>query len=808
MQAKLGFKQKLLLFIAFLLLCVLSWQNSGALRFQQIGPAPIFSYQLSMEFKPNDKDLFVATYLPIDNPRQRVIEEAVSADNMTLQREVSEQGDAARWDGDKFSKRISYQALLKNSSVKYQIDDQILIGAIDPELFQSTLSETEAIAVNHPEIIQAWESIKPASDKFVLPVVQAIFDYTQQLETLPFKGFTSSLTALRLGAASCNGKSRLFASLARLNGIPTRLVGGVIMNTGKKKTSHQWVEVYVLGRWVPFDPTNGYFAEIPAHYLELYRGDLSLFRHSPNIQFDYQFNTKDKFVSPTYHPELNDNTSQGFNLATELKSFKLPDNVITSFLLFPFCALVITFMRNVVGLQTFGVFVPLLLAVACTYTGIYIGLTGIGLIVVLAFVSLKLMEKARVLKIPRLSATISVITIAMLGWIFTSDIHREVNLAVVALLPVVIISFLAEKLLQLSSEGDWLGVVTKTLGTLVVVVLCYASIQSIYLQGLFAVFPEAFLLVLGLQVLIGRWNGIRLSEQFRFKSLLAKGDSVIGINERNREAVYRLNSPELLLLASDKLKTKAVLSQHNIPAPRTLASCSQVSQVQSLTEVFDSQNQFVIKPNMGSQGNGIIVISEVSDETFITPGGKRFSAEELLAHSQDILCGTFSQNGDIDQVYIEPMIRQHDVLQLLAPSGLADIRVIVINHQIAAAMLRLPTEKSNGKANLHQGAIGVSVDTETGRLNQATQKGKKLDWHPDSQVAFAGLTIPDWDKVRKISLACAKAIPLGYLGVDVCIDRDEGPLVLEVNGRPGLEIQNIQGKPIERQLIYQTAETV
>ncbi|MCW8997304.1 MAG: hypothetical protein OQK04_01130, partial [Kangiellaceae bacterium] len=680
-----------------------------------------------MEFKPNDKDVFVATFLPIDNPRQKVIEETVAADNMALQRELSEQGDAVRWDGDKFAKRIHYQALLQNKAVKYQIDNQISIESIDRELFQSTLSETDAIAVNHPEIREAWQSIKPASDKYMLPVLQAIFDYTQELETLPFKGFTSSLTALRLGAASCNGKSRLFASLARLNGIPTRLVGGVIMNAGKKKTSHQWVEAYVLGHWVPFDPTNGYFAEIPAHYLELYRGDLALFRHSPNIQFDYQFITKDKYVSPTYHPELIDNSGQNFNLAIELKSFKLPDNVITSFLLFPFCASVITFMRNVVGLQTFGVFVPLLLAVACTYTGVYIGLTGISLIVVLAFVSLKLMEKARVLKVPRLSATISVITIAMLAWIFVSDIHREVNLAVVALLPVVIISFLAEKLLQLSSEGDWLGVVTKTFGTLVVVVLCYASIQSIYLQGLFAVFPEMFLIVLFFQILIGRWNGIRLSEQFRFKSLLAKGEQVIGINERNREAVYRLNKPELLLLASDKLKTKAVLSKHKIPAPETLASCSQVSQVKTLVEIFETQSQFVIKPNMGSQGNGIIVISKVEDGRFYTPGGNGFSCDELLAHSQDILCGTFSQNGDIDQVYIEPMIRQHDVLQLLAPSGLADIRVIVINNQIAAAMLRLPTEKSNGKANLHQGATGVSVDIETGRLNKATQKGKTLD---------------------------------------------------------------------------------
>ncbi|MEL7219627.1 MAG: transglutaminase family protein, partial [Pseudomonadota bacterium] len=97
------------------------------------------------------------------------------------------------------------------------------------------------------------------------------------------------MTALRLGRASCNGKGRLFVALARTNGIPARLVGGVILNEGSKKTSHQWLEVLIEGRWVPFDPTNGHFATLPENYLRLYTGDHALFRHTRNINFDYLF---------------------------------------------------------------------------------------------------------------------------------------------------------------------------------------------------------------------------------------------------------------------------------------------------------------------------------------------------------------------------------------------------------------------------------------------------------------------------------------------------------------------------------------
>ena len=786
----------------FSILVLHLWDNKRA---DLLSPAIIYSYDLSMTFNSQADELSVYTFLPQNNGRQSIIKEKAEAENMDLNRVYSEAGMLGHWLGDEKANQIRYQALISARPVKFEIDPNTNIESLQEESLTEYLQETPSIAVNHPEINALWESIKPASANNAMEALMAIYQYTSGLETLPFKGTTSSLTALRLGAASCNGKSRLFVSLARHVGLPARLVGGVILNDGKKRTSHQWAEVYLLGHWVPFDTTNNYFAELPSHYLELYRGDHSLFRHTANIQFDYQFDTNEKKIAPAYYMDTTSNNA-GLNLTQLFKPFNMSPQTVAIFLLFPLCALLVTFLRNVIGLQTFGVFVPMLIAITCTYTGLINGILGVTITVAVAFLTLIAFEKARMLKVPRLAASMTVITIFVLVLFYLADIEHPLNVGFFALFPIVIISFVAEKLLQLSSERDWKGLLIRSGGTVVSIGICYFFLQSVYIQGVFALYPEAFGIVLGLQVYIGRWTGIRLSELFRFRQLLNKGEKVVGINERNREIVNRLNDAKGLLLAADKLQTKDILEGVNIPVPQTLLRCSSHSELDSLQGAFLNLDKFVIKPNTGSQGNGIIVITGRQGENYLTASQRLLKWQDLREHMSDIISGSFSQSGESDIAYVEPLIQQHDVLQEIAPSGLSDIRLIIANHQLVAAMLRLPTKNSHGKANLHQGAIGVAIDINSGKLMRATWRGQNLYAHPDTGLALRGIGLPYWQQILEIGKQCAEAMPLGYLGIDVCIDRMLGPLVLEVNGRPGLEIQNIQGKSLPRDYLFKTVE--
>lgn len=780
---------------------------SGNKRSEFVAPAIIFNYDLSMMFNSQADEISVYTYLPQSNGRQTIVKEIAEAEHMDLNRVYSDAGMLGHWVGDNNAKQIRYRTLVSARPIKFAIDKNTSIENSSEENLSEYLRETAAIAVTHPEIKALWNAIRPDNANNALDVLRAIYNYTAGLETLPFKGTTSSLTALRLGAASCNGKSRLFVSLARHAGLPARLVGGVVLNDGKKKTSHQWAEVYLLGHWVPFDTTNHYFAELPSHYLELYRGDQSLFRHTANIQFDYRFDTNEEKIAPAYYFNA-DASNSSVNLSQLFRPFNMSPQTVAIFLLFPLCALVVTFLRNVIGLQTFGVFVPMLIAITCTYTGLLTGILGVTITVAVALFTLIAFEKARMLKVPRLAATMTVITIFVLSLFLLADIEHPLNVGFFALFPIVIISFVAEKLLQLSSERDWKGLLVRSGGSLVSIGICYFFLQSVYIRGIFALYPEAFGVVLGLQIYIGRWTGIRLSELFRFRKLLSQGEKVIGINERNRDIVYRLNNAQGLMTAADKLQTKSILQEVNVPVPQTLLQCSSHSELDSLRGAFLNFDRFVIKPNTGSQGNGIVIISGRSGENYLTASGRVMKWQDLREHMSDIVSGSFSQNGESDIAYVEPLIQQHDVLQEIAPSGLSDIRLIIANHQVLAAMLRLPTKNSHGKANLHQGAIGVAIDINSGKLVRASWRGQVLYAHPDTELALRGVRLPYWADILDIGLRCAKAMPLGYLGIDICIDRELGPLVLEVNGRPGLEIQNIQGRSLQHHCLHNVVEPI
>ncbi|NIB44215.1 hypothetical protein HBA55_31740 [Pseudomaricurvus alkylphenolicus] len=761
-----------------------------------VKPRNIFQFDLMMTFDAAPADTAVSVYLPQPSERQDVFAETVQANHMEQSVYTADSGRISRWIGGRDADSISYSAMISSVGYRYEIPAELRINPDLDSSWQPYLRASEAIAVQHPEIQSLWQSISPTDDQSVLQVLQVIYNYTSGLETLPFKGLTDSLTALRLGAASCNGKSRLFVSLARLNGIPARLVGGIVLNEGRKKTSHQWVEVYIENQWVAFDPTNRYFAQLPSHYLELYRGDHSLFSHTANIGFDYSFNIQDQFISPALLPHVNEDdagatVNSSINLAALLTQINMPAKTVSIFLMLPICALIITVMRNLMGLKSFGIFMPMLIASACAFVGLGPGLLGFALIVVIAFAAHVLLHPLRLLKIPRLATIISVINLATIALLYTVDRFTDMQFGLMSLFPVIIISFVADKLHDLAEERDWLELAKTIAGTLISIAACYLCLTSALLHGIFAVYPETYLLVLAAQIYMGRWTGIRVAELLRFRNLVNQQFGVMGINARNRDYVARLNSSRELRSAADKLESKTRLRSAGIPVPDTLAEFSEFAQLEQLNEVLSSLQEFVIKPNAGSQGNGILIIKGRQGEQFIGSSGQSISLLSIRRHLTEIINGNYSQLGDSDTAFLEPLIHQHPLLQTIAPYGLCDIRILVSEGRILSAMLRLPTRDSGGKANLHQGAIGAAVDLQTGEISRCQRNGQPLARHPDNQEPLIGVKLPYWQQILDISDKCSQAIPLGYMGIDICLDKERGPLVLEVNGRPGLEIQNV-----------------
>ena len=272
------------------------------------------------------------------------------------------------------------------------------------------------------------------------------------------------------------------------------------------------------------------------------------------------------------------------------------------------------------------------------------------------------------------------------------------------------------------------------------------------------------------------------------KRFFAASTQVLSMNQRNLEYIYPNNARSDFPIADNKLLTKQVLAAVGVAVPKTYVSYSSFFEMRNMAQDLAAFETFVIKPAQGSGGGGILVMGSKYKDGWKTLGGTYYTLAELKKHIADIIFGVYSL-GLSDHAIIEAKIKQHEALNQLSPFGLTDVRMILYQHQPVLAMLRVPTKESDGKANLHQGALGVGIDIETGSATYATHYGEAIECHPDTQVSLQGFSLPFWQDIVQMSIKSAESVPLKYLGVDLVVSMDK-PLVLEVNVRPGIEIQN------------------
>lgn len=268
---------------------------------------------------------------------------------------------------------------------------------------------------------------------------------------------------------------------------------------------------------------------------------------------------------------------------------------------------------------------------------------------------------------------------------------------------------------------------------------------------------------------------------------------ILGINRRNRDYVSRYNPRRLFPLVDNKLLTKQTVAMADIPTPNLICEIRQQSEIRHLLDHLDGHNGFAVKPAKGSGGKGILVITHREGDVFYKSSGAAVSAEDLQRHVSNILSGLYSLGGSADVTLIEDLIHVAPHFERFTVEGVPDIRVIVCRGFPVMAMMRLSTHASDGKANLHQGAVGVGLDLASGKALNAVQRDQTIDVHPDTGEDLSALVVPDWNDLLVTAARCYDVTGLGYLGTDMVIDRDRGPLLLELNARPGLSIQMTNG---------------
>lgn len=291
-------------------------------------------------------------------------------------------------------------------------------------------------------------------------------------------------------------------------------------------------------------------------------------------------------------------------------------------------------------------------------------------------------------------------------------------------------------------------------------------------------------------------------------------EGVLGINRRIGEYILPYNPREYYPLVDDKWKTAELARQFHVPMPYHYGVVDTFGGIRNTRELIQGRPGFVVKPANGGMGNGILVIARESETVdgsiqYHKVDDKTISEKELNHHISGILSGLYSLDGNSDSCVLQERLECHSFFQEISFRGIPDIRVIVFLGYPVMAMLRLPTKESGGRANLHQGALGVGVDLRTGTLTHTICNDKIVYIHPDTKQTLGGRILPHWEIILEMASRCYDMSGLGYLGVDIVLDEIRGPLLLEMNARPGLGIQiaNRMGLRDRLQLVERIKES-
>ena len=268
----------------------------------------------------------------------------------------------------------------------------------------------------------------------------------------------------------------------------------------------------------------------------------------------------------------------------------------------------------------------------------------------------------------------------------------------------------------------------------------------------------------------------------------------LGINRRNLDYVFADYRPGKFRDLDDKLLTKQLMGEHDLPVPRTLDVITGPDDLERLPDILARLSDVVIKPSRGWGGRGIQVLTR-QGEQWCKPDGSAISLETITAEVNDILSGIYSLDEEKDQALLEERVVSHGFFTGIYPRGLSDLRLVLDRGVPIQAMCRIPADASDGKANLHSGGVGLGVDIATGRTNGAVCHDRNITQHPDSGAPLIDLQMPHWDRCLDLARRSAQVLDLDYFGVDIVIDTNRGPLLLELNARPGLAIQLANGQP-------------
>lgn len=327
------------------------------------------------------------------------------------------------------------------------------------------------------------------------------------------------------------GKAKLLMILCRRQQIPARIVGGVLLRSQKnenlkgKRRIFYWNEIYLNNKWYSACPTYGHFARLTPAYLPLFSNNESINdivndAHS-RIRIYANKVVSREFTINEYRRELQG--SRSWLLKHSL--YTLPMQVQAIFkilLLIPLGGVVLAFFRNIIGFRTFGIFMPILLALFFKESTFLFGISFFTLLVALGFIERYFLEKLHLLAVPRLSIILTLVVAFLCVFAITNQSTRWFHNFTPAMFPIVITSIFIERFSIMIVEEGIKNTTQALLGTIVIAFISYWLFSIQILQVIVFTYPETLLSMIAIFILIGKYTGYRLSEFLRFREMLKK----------------------------------------------------------------------------------------------------------------------------------------------------------------------------------------------------------------------------------------------------------------------------------------------
>jgi transglutaminase-like putative cysteine protease len=498
----------------------------------ELFPAPApdrWSVQLEVRLEePTADRARVAFFLPAEGPEQKIYDERFAAEGMRFY--IRPRG------GNRMG--VVTGSAADAGAVNYSFSLQTLRGPDLPlpasapppggeELrdLADDLAPEEAIQSDHALVTQLLDELS-VSRTDGAAALATIHEFVHaEVETGDDRDgpqdAVSVLTRERGGGA---GKARAAVALLRAAGVPARVVVGVPVAEGRTNQLEHWVEAYLAGRWWPADPVRGSLGSFPGPRLVLHVGDQPALEATGVGRIDYRVSMLRERQSQ--YMLFQRRNARDAPLLDKLSLHSLPVNTQVIFrvlLLIPLGALVVAIFRNLIGVPTFGTFMPILIALAFREAGIGWGMALLGVVVAIGYVGRWLLNRAQLLMVPRLSFLLTLVILIMAGVLIAGQHLGMPTAYSVALFPIVILTMTIERLSITIEEEGPRNAAKVVLGTLTVSVAGYAVVANAELQQLLFTFPELHLVTLALFLLLGRYTGYRLSEWTRFRAFRLGG---------------------------------------------------------------------------------------------------------------------------------------------------------------------------------------------------------------------------------------------------------------------------------------------